>query len=254
MLGAGCIALVLEFPPHEAVDKIVLSYNIPYRLNCNSNLSKKGMTMPPHTIPAGRLFAGKPAVNLTPEHRERHDGWTGDRQRKFLAVLAHKGCVTDACRIVGVSTTSAYRLRRLHRDFASAWDKALHRACQGLEAIAYKRAVEGTETIIIRNGVEVERRIAPSDGLLALLIKRGRLNHAAFLHEDDVITRDEHMQGWRFHDQTGDKHQLHPMFHNGADPKAELIAKITQMRERKQAHEAREREAAEKAGLNQPPE
>lgn len=192
-----------------------------------------------------RIFAGNPAKNLTPEHRTRHDGWTQERQARFLAVLAHKACVADACRVIGVSTTSAYRLRKLHPDFAAAWNKAMQRASQGLEAIAYKRAVEGTETIIIRNGVEVERRIAPSDGLLALLIKRGKLNQGAFLPDDEVITRNEHFAGWRFHDQTGEKHQLPPMFHNGADPKAELIAKLMQLRARKEQIEARERAAAQ---------
>jgi hypothetical protein len=195
----------------------------------------------PNSIPAPRLFSGPLPPELTPVYRVRHDGWTQERQIRFLAVLGHTGCVVDACRVVNISKTSAYRLRKLHPKFAAAWEKAMLSAGQGLEAIAYKRAVEGSETIIFRNGVEYERRISKSDSLLALLIKRGHMNPAAFLPDDEVISRAEHNEGWRFDESTGTKQQLPPMFRTGRDPRHELIAKLQQMRARKEAFEARQK-------------
>ncbi|MBX9858014.1 MAG: hypothetical protein K2Y20_00300, partial [Sphingomonas sp.] len=44
--------------------------------------------------------------------RTRHDGWSAQRQRDFITALADSGCITLACRAVGVSPQSAYRLRR----------------------------------------------------------------------------------------------------------------------------------------------
>ena len=45
--------------------------------------------------------------------RTRHDGWTAERQRTFLTVLAETGCISEACSEAGVSSRSAYRLRQL---------------------------------------------------------------------------------------------------------------------------------------------
>lgn len=111
-----------------------------------------------------------------PGLRIREDGWTLARTRVFLAVLAQTGCVADAARIAGVSTTSVNRSRKLFAPFDQACAEALANALRGLEAVAYQRAVEGRETIVYRGGKEVERRIMPSDGLLAMLIKRGDLS------------------------------------------------------------------------------
>lgn len=122
-----------------------------------------------------------------PGLRMRSDGWTGARTRVFLASLAQTGCVTDAARIAGVSTTSVNRSRRLFAPFDRACAEALANALRGLEAVAWQRAVEGRETIVIRGGKEVERRITPSDALLKLLIQRGDLSGAL----GRVMTADE---------------------------------------------------------------
>lgn len=89
--------------------------------------------------------------------------------------------------------------------FAAAWDEAIARAGQGLIAIAYKRAVEGRETIIIRNGQEHERRIAPSDAILSLLLKRSDpRGFGEGRTADDVLTHDEYKRGVVF-DRRGKK-------------------------------------------------
>jgi hypothetical protein len=110
-----------------------------------------------------------------PGLRVRSDGWTAARTRVFLATLGQTGCITDAARIAGVSTTSVNRSRALFAPFDKACGEAIARALRGLEAVAYERAVEGREMVVIRDGKEVERRIVPSDSMLGLLIKRGDL-------------------------------------------------------------------------------
>jgi hypothetical protein len=85
--------------------------------------------------------------------------------------LARAGNVRDACRAVRMSTTSAYRLRRIDSAFAEAWDAALKRAAISLEAVAYARAVEGVEEVVIRDGKEAWRKRRYSDSLLRLLLQ-----------------------------------------------------------------------------------
>lgn len=56
----------------------------------------------------------------------RRDGWTADRQRKFIAALAEHGGIAAAARAVGMTPQTANRLRR-HKggeDFTRAWDAA----------------------------------------------------------------------------------------------------------------------------------
>ena len=111
---------------------------------------------------------------LFPGLRPRHDGWTQARTQRFLDTLAYTGCVEDAARVAGMSDVGARRMKRKYPLFEKAWEDALARAQLGLVAIAYSRAVEGRETVIYRQGEEYERRIAPSDSMLGLLIKHGR--------------------------------------------------------------------------------
>lgn len=155
-----------------------------------------------------------PANQLIPGARARHDGWTEERTRIFLSTLAQTACVSDACHVAGMSTTSAYRHKRLRPEFAEAWEKALANANRGLVAIAYAHATKGKETIIMRKGQEVERRIEPSDALLSLLIKRsdaagGEGAHAhkdlAHIPREEIITFAEWNQNIRFNLYNGQK-------------------------------------------------
>jgi len=66
----------------------------------------------------------------------RHDGWTADRQRTFIHVLAFCGSVTIASLAAGMSRETAYRLRRRAgaESFAAAWDAALAPAPAAVDA------------------------------------------------------------------------------------------------------------------------
>ncbi|MGB3740094.1 MAG: hypothetical protein WA948_12180, partial [Pontixanthobacter sp.] len=59
--------------------------------------------------------------------RIREDGWTPQRQAKFIGYLAQTGSVTDAARLVGMARETAYRLRTREwsESFCSAWDAAM---------------------------------------------------------------------------------------------------------------------------------
>lgn len=152
----------------------------------------------------------KPKNPLIPSYRVRHDGWTHARTKTFLATLRHTGCVMDAARVIGMSTTSGYRLYNKDAKFREAWDAALADGRRGLIAVAHERAVVGKETVIYRGGEEYERRISPDSSILALLIKHGDMggdggrigNRTA----DKVITLEEWDDGIRF-DASGAKYE-----------------------------------------------
>lgn len=59
--------------------------------------------------------------------RIRHDGWTAERQLRFLDALARTRSVTRAAAAVGLTRKSAYRLRDRAEGalFAAAWDRTL---------------------------------------------------------------------------------------------------------------------------------
>ena len=99
-----------------------------------------------------------PLITFQPaELRPRHDGWTADKQIAFIEALAETACVEEACRRVGMSDSSAYRLRRRSCGWAfrRAWDAALDYALHRLEQAALGRALNGVARPIFRNGEQV---------------------------------------------------------------------------------------------------
>ena len=58
----------------------------------------------------------------------RRDGWTPERRRRFLELLAAGLDVRRACAGIGLSRQAAYTLRRRDTAFAQAWDGALRAA------------------------------------------------------------------------------------------------------------------------------
>ena len=73
-----------------------------------------------------------------PRERRRHDGWTPDRQQRFIAALADLGSVRAAAHAVNMTPESAYQLRR-HPEggpFREAWEAALALGIQRLEDVA----------------------------------------------------------------------------------------------------------------------
>lgn len=113
-----------------------------------------------------------PPPFATARVRARHDGWTAERQRAFIAALAETACVSQACAEVGLTPRSAYRLREhpAAAGFRAAWGHAEAMASARLVAIAFDRAIHGSVERIYRDGVLVAERRKPSDRLLMWLL------------------------------------------------------------------------------------
>ena len=106
--------------------------------------------------------------------RKRRAGWTAERQRNFIEHLALTGQVGEACAVVGVASSSAYRLRDRAgaESFARAWDAALRLSATRLAAIMLDRAVNGRVERFYKDGELVMERRIPSDYLLTWLLSR----------------------------------------------------------------------------------
>jgi hypothetical protein len=106
--------------------------------------------------------------------RKRRAGWTAERQRRFIEHLALTGNVGEACAVVGVASSSAYRLRNKGgaEGFARAWDAALRLCTTRLVAIAVDRAINGRVERFYKDGELTMERRMPSDYLLTWFISR----------------------------------------------------------------------------------
>ncbi|MDF7777420.1 hypothetical protein P1X14_19340 [Sphingomonas sp. AOB5] len=114
-----------------------------------------------------------PLTDYTPVAlAERRNGWTADRQRRFLAGLAETGSISQACLSAGITARSAYRLRADPRGkaFAAAWDQALLVATNTLTVLAYERATRGSYREYWKDGQLVGETRQPSDNLLKWLL------------------------------------------------------------------------------------
>ena len=77
----------------------------------------------PESPPRWPAYARVPPFLPVPL-RARGDGWTPERQARFVGLLAETGSVAEAARRVGLTRESAWRLRRRigAASFAHAWD------------------------------------------------------------------------------------------------------------------------------------
>lgn len=123
-----------------------------------------------------RSRAAKP-LSFTPTQRirERHDGWTYERQIAFIEALAECACVDEACAKVGVSRSSAYafRARADARSFRLAWEAALDAGVRRLAEATFSRALHGVVRPVFYKGEQIgERRYY--DERLAMFLLRYR--------------------------------------------------------------------------------
>ena len=106
--------------------------------------------------------------------RPRLDGWTEEKMRRFIEVLADTGQVGLAARAVGLSRESAYKLRRAPHAaaFARAWEAARDHAGTFLEDVAFERAVEGAEhNVFNERGEVICTKRVHNDRLLMFLLR-----------------------------------------------------------------------------------
>ncbi|MBT2188990.1 hypothetical protein [Sphingobium nicotianae] len=128
----------------------------------------------PKRLPAAPKEARPPLPEFAPVPRRfRHDGWTPERQRAFIAALADTGCVDRAARMVNIAQVNCYALRRAAgaEGFRRAWDAALDLGVKRLKDIAFQRAIEGELVPVFAGGKLMGYRRKYNDKLLMFCLR-----------------------------------------------------------------------------------
>jgi hypothetical protein len=122
---------------------------------------------------------GEPPIDATPfdglpleSSRKRLAGWSAERQKLFLTVLAETGQVHLAAAAARLSVRSAQALRVRSPAFLNGWRVAEQLAVGRLSPIAFDRSINGRIEQIYRDGELVAERRVPSDKLLTWLLAR----------------------------------------------------------------------------------
>ena len=132
--------------------------------------------------PAATQLATVDAHGFDPTHydwvpvlkKKRHDGWSPEKQRRFIEALADTGNVSRAARGVGMSRDSCYTLRRSPgaENFDRAWDAAIAAASRQLVDVAFERAIDGVEEPVFnKEGQRIASRTRYNDRLLMFLMR-----------------------------------------------------------------------------------
>lgn len=121
---------------------------VDHRWADSAGATESSFLHPPFHVPIWFMEHSNDSPETTsnlPARRIRCDGWTVDRQDKFLKALAACGCITDACRAAGMSRESAHNLYNDPRakDFRAAFDAALDCAIPVLESGAWSARSKG---------------------------------------------------------------------------------------------------------------
>jgi hypothetical protein len=117
---------------------------------------------------AARPFDGIPLE----DSRNRLAGWSAERQRYFLTVLAETGQVHLAAAAARLSVRSAQALRVRSPAFNAGWRMAEQMAVGRLSPLAFDRAINGRIEQVYQDGELVAERRVPSDKLLMWLLAR----------------------------------------------------------------------------------
>lgn len=118
--------------------------------------------------------ARPPLPDFTPVPRKyRHDGWTPERQKAFIAALADTGSVTRAAAMVNMAQVNCYTLRRAPgaESFRRAWEAALDFGVARLKDIAFERAIDGYLVPVFVAGKLMGFRRRHNDALLMFCLR-----------------------------------------------------------------------------------
>ncbi|MBB6426080.1 hypothetical protein [Sphingopyxis sp. JAI128] len=118
--------------------------------------------------------ARPPLPDFTPVPRKyRHDGWTPERQKAFIAALADTGSVSRAAAMVNMAQTNCYTLRRAPgaESFRRAWEAALDFGVARLKDIAFERAIDGYLVPVFVAGKLMGFRRRHNDALLMFCLR-----------------------------------------------------------------------------------
>ena len=105
--------------------------------------------------------------------------FTAKRKAAFLTVLGVFGNVSAAARLIGVTSSGAYKTRAYDRAFAEAWDEAVSKALSDAYMEARRRAVDGVDVPVLHRGRQVGTRKRYSDTLMIVLLEIAWAERAA---------------------------------------------------------------------------
>jgi hypothetical protein len=106
------------------------------------------------------------------DSRKRLAGWSAERQKYFLTILAETGQVHLAAAAARLSVRSAQALRVRSPGFNAGWRMAEQLAVGRLSPLAFDRAINGRIEQVYQDGQLVAERRVPSDKLLTWLLAR----------------------------------------------------------------------------------
>ena len=104
--------------------------------------------------------------------RKRLAGWSAERQRLFLTVLAETSQVHLAAAAARLTVRSAQALRVRSPAFNAGWRMAEQLGAGRLAPLAFDRAINGRVEQVYHDGVLVAERRVPNDKLLMWLLAR----------------------------------------------------------------------------------
>jgi hypothetical protein len=127
----------------------------------------------PDHITTATLLADAPDFTPVAMTRTRHDGWTPERQRMFIAALTATGTVDSAARSVGMTRMAAYNLckRPGAESFAQAWDRAIGVGRARVFDYAMDRALNGVTTLRLRLGGTIDISHGPDKEMITTMLK-----------------------------------------------------------------------------------
>lgn len=111
-------------------------------------------------------------AGVTPSARS--DGWSGEKQRRFLEAVADGATVTDACAVARLSVASVYAFRRrpAGQGFALGWSAANLVARDRVADKLFARVEEGQEATITYADGSTRTRHYYDNGLALRLLDR----------------------------------------------------------------------------------
>ncbi len=111
-------------------------------------------------------------TGVTPSARS--DGWSGEKQRRFLEAVADGATVTDACAVARLSVAAAYAFRRrpAGQGFALGWSAANLIARDRVADRLFARAEEGQEATTTAADGSTRTRNYYDNGLALRLLDR----------------------------------------------------------------------------------
>jgi hypothetical protein len=186
-----------------------------------------------------------PAFTAVPRQRNRHDGWTPERQRAFIDALAATGSVKHAALAVAMTAESAYLLRRHPKgaEFRKAWLAALALGIQRLEDVAMERALHGQDVPVYHYGAVVGTRRVYNDRLLMFLLRNRAGKRFSADGRHDAATRSQLARlkrEWRAEWEAEQKANETPL----EEVRASIDRKLEELRQKVLARRATQQESA----------